>query len=145
MLHLAALASLLLAAAQQNAKPADDGDETVAAQKGNLTPVFELEAIYEALESAEFKLRLDAYQGDLTVLKVAASGEFVKKGDLLFSLDTSTIEKQIAALENDLRVSRAAHENRRDVQLRRQRQGGPPQIIIGRLDIRAWQDDVADC
>src|SRR6516165_5393996 len=46
MLHLAALASLLVAAAvQDKAKPAD-GEETVAAQKGNLTPVFELEAFY---------------------------------------------------------------------------------------------------
>jgi multidrug resistance efflux pump len=111
MLHLAALASLLVAAAvQDKAKPADDGEETVAAQKGNLTPVFELEAFYEALESAELKLRLEAYQGELTVLKVAAAGESVKKGDLLFSLDKSAIEKQIAAIENDLRVARATHE-----------------------------------
>src|SRR5688572_11986193 len=103
MLHLA-LASLLLAGAlQEKAKPADDAEETVAAQKGNLTPVYELDATYEAIESAELKLRLDAYQGDLTVLKVAAAGEFVKKGDLLFSLDKAAIEKQIAALENDLR------------------------------------------
>lgn len=111
MLHLAALASLLLAVpSQDKAKPPDDGEETVAAQKGNLTPVFELEAIYEALESAELKLRLEAYQGDLTVLKIAPAGESVKKGDLLFSLDKAAIEKQIAALENDLRVARATHE-----------------------------------
>ena len=112
MLHLAAVATMLFAqaAAPQAAKPADDGEETVAALKGNLTPVYELEAIYEALESAEFKLRLDAYQGELTVVKVAAAGDTVKKGDLLFSLDTATIEKQIAAIENDLRVARAAHE-----------------------------------
>jgi multidrug resistance efflux pump len=113
MLHLAAIASLLLAApaVQEKDKPAvADGEETVAAQKGNLTPVFELEAIYEALESAEFKLRLEAYQGDLTVLKVAPAGESVKKGDLLFSLDKGLIEKQIAALENDLRVARATYE-----------------------------------
>jgi len=110
MLHLAALASLLLAAPLQEKKPGDDGEETVAAQKGNLTPVFELEAIYEALESAELKLRLEAYQGDLTVLKVAAAGESVKKGDLLFSLDRAAIEKQIAALESDLRVARALYE-----------------------------------
>ena len=118
MLHLA-LASLLLSGAlastplgtgQEKAKPADDAEETVAAQKGNLTPVYELDATYEAIESAELKLRLDAYQGDLTVLKVASAGEFVKKGDLLFSLDKATIEKQIAALENDLRVARATHE-----------------------------------
>jgi RND family efflux transporter MFP subunit len=111
MLHLLALASLLLVPpAQEKAKPGDDAEETVAARKGNLTPLLELDATYEALESAELKLKLDAYQGDLTLRKVAAAGELVKKGDLLFSLDKAPIEKQIAALENDLRVARATYE-----------------------------------
>jgi multidrug resistance efflux pump len=91
-------------------KPGEDAEETVAAHKGNLTPVFELEATYEPVESAEVKLKLDAFQGELTILKVAPAGEFVKKGDLLLSLDKAPIEKQIAALENDLRVARATHE-----------------------------------
>jgi HlyD family secretion protein len=111
MLHLAALVALLLAGPQQDKpKPGDDAEETVAAQKGNLTPVFELEATYEPVESAELKLRLEAYQGELTLLKIAAAGENVKKGDLLFSLDKSAIEKLIAAIENDLRVARATVE-----------------------------------
>jgi len=111
MLHLAAVVALLMAAPQQDKpKPGDDAEETVAAQKGNLTPVFELEAVYEAVESAELKLRLEAYQGELTLLKIAAAGETVKKGDLLFSIDKSAIEKQIAAIENDLRVARATVE-----------------------------------
>jgi multidrug resistance efflux pump len=111
MLQLvAALALLAAAPAQDKPKPADEAEETVAARKGNLTPVYELEATYEAVESAELKLKLDAFQGELTILKVAAAGEFVKKGDLLFSLDKAPIEKQIAALENDLRVARAAAE-----------------------------------
>jgi len=111
MLQLAVVLALLAAApAQEKPKPAEDGEETVAARKGNLTPVYELEATYEAIESAEVKLKLDAFQGELTVLKVAAAGELVKKGDLLFSLDKAPIEKQIAALENDLRVARATAE-----------------------------------
>jgi multidrug efflux pump subunit AcrA (membrane-fusion protein) len=111
MLHLAALASLFLCAApQEKHKPGEDAEETVAAKKGNLTPLFELEATYEAVESAELKLKLEAFQGEMTILKVVPTGELVKKGDLLFSLDKTPLEKQLAALENDLRVSRATHE-----------------------------------
>lgn len=110
MLHLAALALILFAAPQDKPKPVDEAEETVAARKGNLTPLFELEAFYEPLESAELKLKLEAYQGELTVLKAVAAGEPVKKGDVVLSLDKAGIEKQIASLENDLRVSRAAHD-----------------------------------
>src|SRR5262245_56855257 len=54
MLQLvAALALLAAAPLQDKPKPADEGEETVAARKGNLTPVYELEATYEAVESAE--------------------------------------------------------------------------------------------
>jgi HlyD family secretion protein len=109
MLHFAALALVLFSAPQDKPK-ADDGEDTVAARKGNLTPVYELEAFYEAVESAELKLKLEGYQGELTVLKVVAAGETVKKGDVVLALDRSAIDKQLAALENDLRVARAAHE-----------------------------------
>ncbi|HLY09337.1 MAG TPA: hypothetical protein VKW04_08555 [Planctomycetota bacterium] len=112
MLRLAAVASiLLLAAVQDKPTPAkEEGEDLIAAQKGNLTPQYELEATYEAVESAEVKLRLEGYQGDLTVQKVAAAGELVKKGDVLLTLDRAPIDKQAAALEGDLRVARATHE-----------------------------------
>src|ERR1700716_1009830 len=123
MLRLAAVVSILiLAAASFDSTPVaslaqdkplphkDEGDDLVAAQKGNLTPLYELEATYESVESAEVKLRLEAYQGDLTVQKVVAAGEFVKKGDVLLTLDRAPIDKQAAALEHDLRVARATHE-----------------------------------
>jgi HlyD family secretion protein len=116
MLRLAAVASILIFAVAQDKpaptkdKPAEEAEETVAAHKGNLTPLYELEATYEALESTEVKIKLEAYQGDLTVHSVVPAGEFVKKGDVLLALDKAPIEKQIAALENDLRVARATHE-----------------------------------
>jgi len=91
-------------------KPAEDAEELVAAKKGDLTPVYELEATYESVESSEIKLKLEAYQGDLTLVKVAAAGDVVKKGDVILSLDRAPIDKQIAALEHDLRVARATHE-----------------------------------
>lgn len=112
MLRLAAVASVLMLAAVQEkpAPPKDDAEDLVAAKKGNLIPLFELDATYEALESAEVKLKLEAYQGELTVQKVAAAGDLVKKGDVLLALDRAPIDKQIAALELDLRVARATQE-----------------------------------
>jgi RND family efflux transporter MFP subunit len=124
MLRFAALATLALLAfpsfgpaqdkpekpAAPKEKAAEDAEEAVAAKKGDLTPVYELEATYESVESGELKLKLEAYQGDLTLLKVAAAGDLVKKGDVLLSLDHAPIDKQIAALEHDLKVARATHE-----------------------------------
>jgi multidrug resistance efflux pump len=112
MLRLAAVASILILAVPQDKqdKPApakEEADEAVAAEKGNLTPVYEMEATYEATDSAEVKLRLEAYQGELSVQKVAAAGDLVKKGDVLLALDHAAIDRQIAAAENDLRVARA--------------------------------------
>jgi multidrug resistance efflux pump len=112
MLRLAVLASMLLFAAAQDkpVPPKDEGDDLVAAQKGNLTPVYELEATYESVESVEVKLRLEAYQGDLTVQKVAPAGELVKKGDVLLALDRAPIDRQMTTLDHDLRIARATHE-----------------------------------
>lgn len=115
MLHTAALLLIpLLSIPQEKSpskdKPAEEAEETVAARKGNLTPVFELEATYEPVESSELKLKVEAYQGDLTILKVIPAGEVVQKGTLLLSLDKGPIEKQIAAVENDLRMARANYE-----------------------------------
>jgi len=53
---------------------------------------------------------MEAYQGDLTVQTVVAAGEPVKKGDLILALDKAPLEKQMAALENDLRVARATQD-----------------------------------
>ncbi|HVR82672.1 MAG TPA: hypothetical protein VMU54_00085, partial [Planctomycetota bacterium] len=90
----------------------------VAAEKGNLTPVYELEATYESVESAEVKLRLEVYQGELILQKVAAAGDLVKKGDVLLSLDRGPIDRQMTALEHDLRVARATHEKQQaDLQI----------------------------
>jgi len=112
MLRLTAVASILVLAASQDKPlaPKEEGEELVSALKGNLTPVFELEATYESVESAEVELRFDAYQGELTVQKVVPAGEVVKKGDLLLTLDRAPIDKLIAALEHDLRISRATYE-----------------------------------
>ncbi|HZE99427.1 MAG TPA: hypothetical protein VE981_20655 [Planctomycetota bacterium] len=116
MLRLAAITSLLCLAALQDKpaptkeKPAEDGEELVAARKGNLTPLYELEATYEAVESSETKLKLEAYQGELTVQKAVSAADLVKKGDVLLTLDRAPIEKLIAAADVDLRLARATND-----------------------------------
>ena len=88
-------------------KPAE---ETVVVQKGTLTPTLELDATFESIESAEFKLRMEAWQGEMTLLKAAAQGQPVRKGDPILALDRAPLDRLVAATEVDLRVARAALE-----------------------------------
>ncbi len=106
MLRSTALASLLILAAEpQDKAPAED---THTCQKGSLIPTLELEASFEALEITEFKLRMEAYQGEMALMQVLPQGAEVQKGAVVFALDPRPVEKQVAAAENDLRVARAA-------------------------------------
>ncbi len=110
--HLLA-ALLLLAAAPQDKAPEPAADESVAAVRGDLTPVFELEGHYEPVESREFKAQFEAFAGELLVTAAAGHGAAVKKGDLLLSVDRTPIERLIAAAENEVRGARAAAEKAR--------------------------------
>jgi multidrug resistance efflux pump len=107
MLHLSALAGLLLALSPQDKPPPV---ELHTVQKGGLTPLFELEGSYESIETAECKIRMEAYQGELLIVTVAAQGETIRKGDPILTLERAPIEKQVAVAENDLRGVRAALE-----------------------------------
>ncbi len=98
---LALLAALLL---QEKA----DEFDTHVAKKGTLTPVLELDAAYEAVESLEVRLRFESTSVDAALQRVAAHGEAVKKGDILLALDRGPLERQAAAAEHELRGARAA-------------------------------------
>jgi multidrug resistance efflux pump len=104
------LLSALLLAPQE---PKPEADETVAAQRGDLTPVFELEGLYEALESAEFRHQAEAFQGEVPIVRVAEHGAAVKKGDVLLEIDLAPMARQKAAHDQDLRAARATHEKAR--------------------------------
>ncbi len=99
---------------QKPAKPKEKQEEAPPAEelhtvtKGNLTPRLELDSTFEPGEPAEIRLRLEAYQGDLTIKSIAAHGKAVRKGETILSIDTKPLERIIAAAENDLRVARAA-------------------------------------
>ncbi|HEX7897892.1 MAG TPA: hypothetical protein VF950_09040 [Planctomycetota bacterium] len=98
------LVAALLALLSQD-KPAE---EIHAVKKGALTPVFELDATYEAAEAFELRLRFESGAVEAPLLEVAPHGAGVKKGDVLLSLDRGPLGKQIAAAENELRGGRAA-------------------------------------
>src|SRR5205814_9288430 len=82
------LAALLFAGAQvQDKPPAAGEEEVVVVKKGNLTPTLELDVTFEATESAEIKPRMETYQGELTLVRVATPGQAVRKGDPILVLD----------------------------------------------------------
>lgn len=99
------LLALLLLCVQE--KPAE---ETHVVKKGALTPVYELDATYEAAEIHELRLRFESGSVEAPLLRVAAHGAAVKKGDVLLDLDAAQLLKQVAAAQNELRGARAAYE-----------------------------------
>jgi multidrug efflux pump subunit AcrA (membrane-fusion protein) len=100
MLTLALLASLLA--------PDDEEFNTHLAKKGALTPVLELDASYESVDTLEVRLRFDSGAVDAALKSVAPHGKAVKKGDILLALDRAPVERLVAAAETDLRAARAA-------------------------------------
>lgn len=104
-LSLAAL--LLLPQDPPETKPAEP-PPSHEVKKGNLVPTLEIDGAFEAAEPAEIRLRLEAYHGELTVLRAAAHGQSVRKDEPVLELDPTPIDRQIASLENDFRVTRAA-------------------------------------
>lgn len=85
-----------------------DKEETHVARKAALTPVFELDAAYEAARTHELRLRFESGSVDAALLEVAAHGAAVKAGDVLLKLDPASLQKQIAAAANELRGAKAA-------------------------------------
>lgn len=109
MLSFPAAALLLLALQDKPPAPVPE-EEVVAVKKGNLTPVLELEATFAPVETAEFKLRMETYAGEMTLVRAAAQGQAVKKGDPILVLERAPIDRLVAAAEVDLRVARATLE-----------------------------------
>lgn len=86
----------------------DDAKDTFTVRKTNLTPVIELEAAFEPAEKAEVRLRLEVYQGDLTIDSVVPHGQLVKRGDVLLSLRPDALTQQMEATAIELRVAEAS-------------------------------------
>ena len=111
-MRIATLFACLLAVQDKPAPApaAPPDEEIVAAQKGALVPTLELETTFESLDILEYKPRMDTWQGEMVIQKIAPAGASVRKGEVVLALDASPIQKAIAATEIDLRVARAALE-----------------------------------
>jgi HlyD family secretion protein len=90
-----------------------DKEETHVVQKRDLTPVFELEASFEAGEIHEARLRFESGTVEAALVRVAPHGGLVKKGDALLVLERGPLEKQIAAAKNELRGAKATLDKAR--------------------------------
>jgi multidrug resistance efflux pump len=104
MLRLAAL----LVLAGQAAPAPEPREELHTVQKGSLTPLLELDGTFDALETADYKVRMEAYAGELVIARVAAQGQAVRKGEPILEIVQAPLQKQIAAAEIDLKVARSA-------------------------------------
>jgi multidrug efflux pump subunit AcrA (membrane-fusion protein) len=104
MIRPAVLALALLSLPQDKVEPAE---ELHVVRKGNLVPSCELEGTFEAEESAEFRVRTEAYSGEAVLARVLPAGAAARKGDEVLALDPVPLRRQIAAAENELRLARA--------------------------------------
>lgn len=91
----------------EEANPKPTG-ATVSVHRGSLSSSVEAQGYFEPVDPFEVRIRPKAYGGDLKIVSIVANGKAVKKGDVLLSLDTEAIDKQIAAAENE---NKAAHAN----------------------------------
>ncbi len=106
MPRIAALAAALglLAAPQEKADPpAPEQVHTV--QRGNLVPALELDALFDAAETLEVRLRTEAYSGEFVVARAAAHGEAVRKGDVVLAFQAAALQRQIDTSEGDDRLA----------------------------------------
>ncbi|MDB5291117.1 MAG: Macrolide-specific efflux protein macA precursor [Phycisphaerales bacterium] len=81
---------------------------TSAVHRGALSMVVDVQGSFEPLDPYEVRLRLKAYQGELTINSIAANGAAVKKGDTLLEIDPAVIKRQLAAVENEAMAARAS-------------------------------------
>jgi len=96
------------AAAKPEAAPAPaETPATHTVQRKPLKITVDLEGVFEAQATGEIALKFDEYKPApaLTVISAAKRGARVKKGDILLTLDADPLDKQIADLQNDLKLA----------------------------------------
>src|SRR5688572_2912896 len=76
-------------------------------ERGTLSFVIEATGTFEPVEPFEVRLRPEAYKGELTVVRVAANGAAVKKGDVLLECDPADLTPELEAARNEQTKARA--------------------------------------
>jgi HlyD family secretion protein len=81
---------------------------TISVHRGSLSGTVDGQGYFEPTEPWDIRIRPKVYAGEMTIQSIAANGATVKKGDMLLEIDPATIDKQLAAVENE---AAAAHAN----------------------------------
>ncbi|HEX3356367.1 MAG TPA: HlyD family efflux transporter periplasmic adaptor subunit [Tepidisphaeraceae bacterium] len=122
-MSLMLLASVSIALADPPAS-SQSSTETVVVKKGLIHPRIDAEGYFEPVDPLEIRFRPAEFAGDLKIASVAAHGASVKKDDVLLSLETDDIQRQIATAEIDLANTKAAADKAQaDVDLGEQSDG----------------------
>ena len=92
---------------RSEATPRSERGPTVSVHRGTLTAAVDAQGYFEPVDPLDVRFRPKAYAGELTIASLVANGSDVKKGDVILRLETTMIDKQIAALEGEDAASHA--------------------------------------
>ena len=90
---------------QPAAPKAPDG--TVAAEKGTLDRIIDVDGSFVPLDAFEAKASVRGYQGDLEIAEAIEPNSAVKAGDVLIKFDPTAWQQQLALAETEVRNARA--------------------------------------
>ena len=76
--------------------------------RGSLAAEVEAQGYFEPEEPFDVRVRPKVYSGEMTIKAIAPNASHVKKGDVLLEIDPATIDKQLAASENEVAAAHAA-------------------------------------
>jgi len=102
--HVAALATTL-PTSQATTEP--KADETVTVARGTLDLRLDLDAVFVPVDPFEARVKTQAYQGDLVVVRAVKPGARVVKGDVLVELETRQAERQLDSATSELLTAKA--------------------------------------
>src|SRR5262245_46512779 len=81
------------------AQPQEKLGESAIAKKTNLRIEFTLDGMFEPSERHAIQVKLEAYQGELLVSKIASHGQAVKQGDVILVVDPGKFREALEAAE----------------------------------------------
>ncbi|CAN5634813.1 hypothetical protein BH09PLA1_BH09PLA1_33190 [soil metagenome] len=79
----------------------------ITVKRGDLEQKIITSGTFEPIDPFEVRIRPRSYMGELLIVKAAAPGAVVAKGETILELDTTQIRRQIAAAENDRTAAKA--------------------------------------
>lgn len=102
---------VLVAGAQEEApKPDAAKPETAPAKRETMRIELKLDGVFEPAERHVVQVKTQAWQGEMPVVKIAAHGSKVKKGDTLIQIDPAKLHEAIAAAGVELASARVQLE-----------------------------------